>query len=81
MSGERKRSHCADEEGDQGEDGDLDKDMAACGGSEESEAGETGALDVAEHGAEAVVVLVLDSPDGDSDEERQVGTGDRGGEA
>ena len=66
---ERERAHGADEEGDGGEDGDLDEDLAAGGGSEKCEAGEAGALDVAEHGAEAVVVLVLDSPYGAATEE------------
>ena len=57
------------------------KIWAAGGGSEEGEAGEAGALDVAEHGAEAVVVAALDSPDGCGDEEGEVGAGDGGGEA
>ena len=70
VAGEGEWAHGADKKGDGGEDGDLDEDVAASGGSEESEPGEAGALDVAEHGAEAVVVLVLDSPDGDGDEER-----------
>ena len=81
MAGERERAHGSDEEGDGGEDGDLNEDLGSGGGSEESEAGEAGALDVAEHGAEAVVVLALDSPDSCGDEEGEIGAGDGGGEA
>ena len=81
VAGEREWAHGSDEEGDQAKDGDLNEDMGSGGGSQECEAGEAGALNVAEHSAEAVVVLVLDSPDGYCNEEGEVDAGDGGGEA
>ena len=58
-----RRPDDSDEEGDHGEDGDLDEDLASGGGSEEGEAPEAARLEVAGHAAEAVVVAALDPPD------------------
>ena len=70
VAGEWERANGADKEGNEGEDGDLDEDLAAGGCSEEGKTSEASALDVTEHGAEAIVVLVLNAPYGCGYEER-----------
>jgi len=64
VTGEGERAHGSDQKSDEAEDGDFDEDLAAGGGAEDREAAESGGFDVAEHGAEAVVVTVFDAPDG-----------------
>jgi len=64
VTGEGEWTHGSDEEGDEAEDGDFDEDLASGGGSEDGEAAEARGFDVAEHGAEAVVVAAFDAPDG-----------------
>ncbi len=78
VAGERQAADGADEKGDHAEDGDLDEDLAACGGAEESETADAGGFEVMDHAAESVVVAAFDAPERDDHEECEVTAGDGG---
>jgi len=77
VSGERKLAEGADKKRDKAEDGDLDEDLTAGGGSKECEPANAGGVEVTSDAAEAIVMAALNPKECDDHEEREVAARER----